>query len=276
MKYRKLIFLLSVLAVFLAGVLYFGNNIRKSVAQKVSIKADYYFNGGEYNLDKAQKLYQISFKINPNIKLAHYQLGRIYFLNGDFDKALAQFDLELKNNSDFSKIYYMRGLTNGYKGDLEQAVKDFEKFLESNPESWAGNNDLTWIYLKKEDYEEAEKTARRGLEISPENSWLHSNLGIALLNLGNYEESGREMSKALELAEKLTPADWSRTYPGNNPQIAESGLKEMKAGIYLNLAILAKKQSNRQEAGIEYDKYLNMLQENDARKIPFDVFMLMP
>src|SRR3989339_333051 len=44
---------------------------------------NYYFNGGAYDLVKAQRAYQEAIKIDENYPGPHYQLARIYFLKAD-------------------------------------------------------------------------------------------------------------------------------------------------------------------------------------------------
>ncbi|MFH0969441.1 MAG: tetratricopeptide repeat protein [Patescibacteria group bacterium] len=254
----------------------FGNDIKKLISAKIFIGAEYYFNGGKYNLNKAEKLYKISLKINSDIPIAHYQLGRIYFLGGKFDLAIAEFDKELKNNQESKHPYYMRGLTNGYAGNYDEAISDLQKYIAWNPKTWAGYNDLVWVYLLKKDYQKAEESSRKGLENSSNNPWLLSNLGTALLNQEKYQEAKEKLTLAKDFGEKLTAQDWSKTYPGNDPRIAESGLRDMKAAIQLNIAIASKRMNRKEEAKKEYEEYLAMLPEDDNRRVSVDYFLLMP
>lgn len=269
--------LLIVIPVLLMGFcLFYQKEIRKNIAGVFFKGGEYYFSQEKYNIVQAERFYKIAIFSDYTYSGVHYQLGRIYFLNGSFDKAIAEFGAELSNHPDFSKSYYMRGLTNGYARKYENAVSDFEKYISANPKTWAGYNDLTWIYLIKNDWEKAKETAEKGLQNDKINPWLRSNLGIALMNLEKFEEAKKEFLLAKSVSDKLSATDWTEVYPGNSPRIAESGIVEFKAAVNLNLAIVNKKLGMKSEAERYYNEYLAILPENDSRKISADIFLLMP
>jgi tetratricopeptide (TPR) repeat protein len=250
--------------------------IQKFFGEKLFDRGEYYLSVTHYDVNRAEFFYKICLKINDRQPLAHYQLGRIYFLGGKFDLAIAEFDKELANYPENKHSYYMRGLTNGYAGNYDEAISNFKEYIEWNPKTWAGYNDLVWVYLLKKDYQGAEEASREGLKNSPNNPWLLSNLGTALLNQERYQEAKDELILAKSFSEKLTAQDWSEVYPGNNPGVAGLGLRDMKAAIQLNVAIASKRMNQKEEARKEYEEYLAMLPENDPRKISADYFMLMP
>jgi tetratricopeptide (TPR) repeat protein len=267
---------LLILVIFLVFVALFFNDIRKGVSAFFFKSGEKYFSREKYDLNKAEKLYKIAIFVDSEYPVVHYQLGRIYFLNGNFPSAISEFDKELSNHPDFTKTYYMRGLTNGYAKKYKDAVSDFGKYIESNPSTWAGYNDLAWVYLTENDWQNAEKTAQEGLKNSPQNSWLLSNLGKAQIGLEKYQEAKENLILAQKYSENLSASDWEKTYPGNDYKIAQSGINEMKAVIFLNLAVADKKLGQKDEAKTYYQKYLDILPEKDARRIPIEYFMMMP
>ena len=206
---------------------------------------NYYFNGviggGEYNLDIAQKAYQKAVSINPKILWGHYQLARIYFVEGDYEKALEEIAEELKANPENLRSLYVRGLIYGYRnqaGDLEKAEADFQRFTEWAPSEWAGYNDLAWILSKEGKYAEAERELEQAFENISEgnkNPWLLTALGVAKLNLKKYSRAVDSFKKAKELGEKLTIEEWRRSYPGNDPATNSEGLSAFLQAIDENL-----------------------------------------
>ena len=122
--------------------------------------------------------------LDPRLEISHYQLARIYFINSNFSSALAEINTEISLFPDFKRSYYVRGLIYGYTNKLDKAVDDFKIFLEWKSESWAGHNDLAWVYFMKGDYKNSAATARDGLRYNPGNVWLNNSLGVALLNDG--------------------------------------------------------------------------------------------
>ncbi|OHA01053.1 MAG: hypothetical protein A3C12_00680 [Candidatus Sungbacteria bacterium RIFCSPHIGHO2_02_FULL_49_20] len=203
---------------------------------------NYYFNGGAYDLARAKRAYEKALRVDPKILWGHYQLGRIYFVEGKFDLALEEINKELEANPENLRSLYVRGLIYGYRGqagDLAKAEEDFQKFTTWAPMEWAGYNDLSWILSKEGKYREAGEAAQRGIEISSggsENPWLWNSLGVAFLNLGKISEAKAAFERAFQYAGKLDPAEWRSAYPGNNPFSLESGYNEFLNAIRQNIS----------------------------------------
>ena len=207
----------------------------------LAIGNSHFGSGRVYDIKKAEKAYIEVIKLNPNLFEPHYQLGRIHFINGKFSSALAEMDTVLHLDPEFKRAYYMTGLINGYKGDLNQAIWGFSEFIKRDDFNWAGYNDLAWIYFKKGDYQEMKETAEKGLEQAYHNPWLSNIYGTALMNLGDTEKARENFHIALDEIEKMTPEDWGRAYPGNNPAIYATGLEETKNVIRHNLELVERK-----------------------------------
>ncbi len=234
---RNLPIIIALLFLIAIGF-YFQKPIRQGIADSLFNKGNYYFGSEAYDLGKAQNKYEWALKIYSQAQGPHYQLARIYFLKADFSRALDEINTEIKNFPDFKRSYYVRGLINGYAKNFPQAISDFEEFLKWDEKSWAAHNDLAWIYFQTGDYENAEKISREGLQWNPDNPWLLNSLGTALLNLNEKKEAKNAFKKALAGAQKLTPSDWQRAYPGNNPVIAEEALRKMVENIEFNLSLI--------------------------------------
>ena len=200
---------------------------------------DYYFGRGAYDIARAKKYFQTTIALDERYPRAHYQLSRISFIQGNLNRALKEIDRELELYPDFKRSYYIRGLTYGYRKELEKAAADFEEFLRWKPESWASHNDLAWIYFQMGEYEKALRTAEEGLQYYSLNAWLLNSQGVALLNLERKDEARLAFEKALPLAMAMSPLEWGRAYPGNNPEIYPEGLASMQESIKKNLELLA-------------------------------------
>ncbi len=199
---------------------------------------NYYFGGGAYDTTKAESYYRKALELDPNLQGPHYQLARIYFVQGDFYTAETEINKEMELHPDYKRSHYVRGLIYGYSGRLAEAGAEFKQFLKWKPDSWAGNNDLAWIYFQEGKYAEARDTARVGLTIAPENPWLLNALGVALLNLDDKNGAKEAFTKALAVLGSMSEQDWGKAYPGNSPEIYDDGLAKMKESIEQNLKLL--------------------------------------
>lgn len=199
------------------------------------VLANFYFGGGAYNIDKARSLYESILKERPDYPGANYQLGRVYFIKGDFSAAWYFIEREIKYHPDFPKSYYMRGLVFGYVDALHIAEKDFLKFLSYKADSWAGWNDLAWVYFKKGDFRLMEAASRTGLMHSPNNPWLLNSLGLALYNQDRAEEARNLFAASALKFEDIGPSGWGKAYPGNDPRIYKEGFNETLKTVRNNL-----------------------------------------
>lgn len=198
---------------------------------------NYYFGNGGYDLKRIESYYKNALLLDPSLEGLHYQMARVYFIKNELSLARYEINKELELHPDFKRSYYVRGLINGYDNNLDGAIEDFTEFLKWKPESWAGHNDLAWIYFKKGDYENALATSEEGLKHYAGSVWLLNSKGVALLNLGRKDEAKVILSQALLIAEGMKAEDWGRSYPGNNPAVYVDGLEAMKASIKRNLIL---------------------------------------
>jgi len=247
-----------VLAILLFGFLFSRDSLARAAWQKYHSPAtalalasqgtkllmnlgNYYFNGGAYDLARAKKAYEKALRVDPKILWGHYQLGRIYFVEGKFDSALEEINKEFVANPENLRSLYVRGLIYGYRaqaGDLAKAEADFQRFTQWIPGEWGGYNDLAWILAKAGKYEESKKAVLRAFENVPngrENPWLWNSLGVALLNLGKMSEAKTAFESALRYAEGITEAEWRKAYPGNNPASVGEGPRAFRNAIKENL-----------------------------------------
>lgn len=199
------------------------------------VLGNYFFGGGSYNLSLAQRMYESVLRKDKNFHGANYQLGRVYFIKGDFSGAWFFIEREIKNNPEFSKSYYMRGLIFGYVNYLESAETDFLKFLSYKPDSWAGWNDLAWVYFKKGDFRLMEGASRTGLLYNKNNPWLLNSLALALYNEGRNTEATEQFEESLKGFEKIGRSGWGKAYPGNDPKIYGEGYRETLETVKSNL-----------------------------------------
>lgn len=187
-----------------------------------------------YDLDRAEALFDMAYRLDPSHPYVQHQKARIAFLEGDFGEALSRIDAELTNNPNPSSLY-MRALIKGFIGDFEGAALDYEAFLRERPNSWAGINDYAWVLIQAERPLDALVALEWGLMSSPDNVWLLNNTATAHYELGQYELARDAAVRARANADTLTEAEWLQAYPGNDPLIAQEGIAALKEAIDANM-----------------------------------------
>lgn len=237
-NYNRLV-LVALFAVFLAGVFFFSPKAQELAFGKLVVKGNFFFNGGEYDLDKAAKYYKVAGIVDWKASYPHYQLARVLFMKTNYKDALAEIDRALALNPENKRAYYIRGLIDGYAGNYKAAAEDFQKFIAWAPKEWAGYNDLAWAYYEDKNYEKAVEAAKRGLEVASDNAWLLNGLGVSLQVLGKNEEAKSVLEKSAEIAKGMTASDWKKAYPGNDAQTAEWDLAQFKTDVNFNMQLAA-------------------------------------
>ena len=207
-----------------------------------SYLGNYHFNAvgnGKYDLISAEYYFEKELELNPNSPSAWFQLARISFVKGERTEALERINFHIERFGDSSPpSYYVRGLILGFSGRYAEAEADFRKYLELNPQSPWGWNDLGWVMLMQKEYAEVSSELTLAMDNMPaadKNAWFWNTLGVAELNLKHYENAANAFRRAAFLAESLTPADWRRANPGNNPSLAEESLNKFREVIRINL-----------------------------------------
>ncbi len=200
---------------------------------------NYYFGGGMYDVARAKEAYKKALELSGDSPQSdiHYQLARIYFIEGDFYNALYEIDKEIVRFPENKRSYYVRGLIYGFMRQYEKAEDDFLTFIAWKKNGWAAYNDLAWIYFMEGEFEGVRVAAEGGLRYHPDNPWLNNTLGVALLNLGFKEEALRRFLNAQVSFGHLTKEDWGKAYPGNDPRSYDRGFASMGEQIKKNIAL---------------------------------------
>ncbi|MBU6320976.1 MAG: tetratricopeptide repeat protein [Patescibacteria group bacterium] len=200
----------------------------------------YYFGVGAYDLGKAAGAFKLALRLDPAALLAHYELGRIYYVEGNLAAAYREMNAELTANPGDFRAFYERGLIDASQGDLSSAEADFKIFIPHAPAEWGGYNDLAFVLAQEGRYAESEAVAREGMQKVPGGAdipWLWNSLGLAQLNALQYEGARASFEQALALANHLTTAEWQRAYSANDPTAAKQSIANFQNAIRANLSM---------------------------------------
>lgn len=201
-----------------------------------------------YNIQLAQLFYKTSLH-SPLSDLppryAHYQLGRTYFIQGKLSEAAEETETELKIYPDNTTAYYILGLTYGYLNRPYEAIDVFSKYIDTHPGTWAGRNDKAWLQFRVGDIKGALDTIEPIAKDFSYTPWVQNTYCTLLLNTTRYKEAKNVCARAKAIIDKMTPEEWGRAYPGNDPRIYSEGLAAMKNSISQNLSIVEARIKNK-------------------------------
>ncbi len=197
---------------------------------------------GEYDIERARKYFEKGAALNAAFPYIHHQLARIHFLQGRYEEALAEVNIEIENDTKAERApsYYLRGLIKGYMNDHESAVADYKKYVELNPQGWEGRVDYAWVLIKTQDYKTALAVVDEGLadERWRQNPWLLSMKATIQYEMGDVGAALTTIRLAKAAVDTITPLDWMKAYPGNDPSVAETGIATIRQSVTKNFEVI--------------------------------------
>jgi hypothetical protein len=81
----------------------------------------------------------------------------------------------------------------------------------------------------------------------PENPWLLNSRATALFELGQLDRAHEVIIQAAAAVETVTPAEWIKAYPGNDPLIAIDGVAAFKKAVAENMHSISEKRDAEQK-----------------------------
>ena len=133
---------------------------------------------------------------------AYYNLGIVYFNEGDYSNALKQFDTIINSLPNFEKPYYGRGLIYFRQNDYNRAKQDFIKVTEFNPNDYKPFYYLGRISVALKDYDNAAKYLKKAGELNPDFANIYYEMGNIYFDQEKYRLAIPHYKKSVQLDEK--------------------------------------------------------------------------
>lgn len=164
---------------------------------------DYYVQGVTAqragDADKATELFEKAVAANPNLRMAHINLGDTYRTKGDYARAANHYDSATKLDPYALYNHYNLGLAYQLLNRLQDSAKAYLKALELNPSDVRSNMNLGLVYMALGENDSAVAFLDRATRLDGSSSTAWSNLGVALDAQGDLARAEVTYRKALEL-----------------------------------------------------------------------------
>lgn len=172
-------------------------------------KAEKFFLTGKKN--QSILAYQEQIRNSEREEIPSYNIGYIYYLEGQYDSAYNYCEQALKYNSQYGPAQYLKGLLEKEKGDRQLCQNYLKKSIKFHPDKEFPFFELGKFYLEKQNYLVAENYLRKSIDASDIFSLPYPYLATALEKQGRNKEAikvlenGLETSYDAEILEKLIP-----------------------------------------------------------------------
>lgn len=147
-------------------------------------------------VDEALQQMEAALRIDPELAMAHYNLGVIAFGNQRVDEAIERFQRALASQSNYAEAHNNLGLALESKGSAADAEAHYRTALGLRPSLVSAHNNLGRVLLARGDVAGSVEEYRAVLRIEPENPDAQYRLGRALAASGQAREAVQQWRRA--------------------------------------------------------------------------------
>ncbi len=153
---------------------------------------------GDQKLAREHLLKAVRF--NPELAIAHMNLGRVYMDEHSYGKAHDSFQHALKINPDYADARYNLGLCYLNMNRLDAADTEFTALLAAEPDNAQVHHDLGQVRYLQDAKGNAERELAKAVDLVPSAppDWLND-LGTVQLELGRYAQARQSFSACVSL-----------------------------------------------------------------------------
>jgi TolB-like protein/Flp pilus assembly protein TadD len=166
-----------------------------------------WMDASDQTLGRALRAGQLALSADDKDPFAHYALGRVLTMHGDFEAAIAELEKAIDLNPNLASAYYGLGFALTWSGRAREALPHFHKAIRQSPHDpalWTFETMTGFAHIQLGEYAEAVEWHRRAARHPNSGFWANLNLAVAFVE---QEESGKvraAMDAALELQPNLS------------------------------------------------------------------------
>jgi TolB-like protein len=185
-------------------------------------------------LDEALRIANKSVALDDKEAMAHFALGRVHTLRGEYDESIAELRTAIDLNPSLAIAHFGLGVTLWLTEQFEEAISECDTAIRLSPRDptiWAFYTIRAWARFSLMDYEAAVTDARRAIRNPAAQLWPHSVLASALSILDKREEANIALDNMLEINPGFTPDDVMAAYSPLDPEALRPHFKTWIEGL---------------------------------------------
>jgi len=161
----------------------------------------------DQTLGRALRAGQLALSADDKDPFAHYALGRVLTMQGDFEAAIAEVEKAIDLNPNLALAYYGLGFALTWSGRAREALPHFHKAIRQSPHDpalWTFETMTGFAHIQLGEYAEAVEWHRKGARHPNSGFWANLNLAVAFVEQEEWDKARAAMDAALELQPDLS------------------------------------------------------------------------
>ncbi len=147
----------------------------------------------------AETHYRKAIELEPEMASAYLGLGLNFASQRDFPNALEQFQRAIELAPDLPSAYHSLGQTYAWMGDLPKAIEAYQTAIRLEPNNPAPYYELGVAYMQLKDYPKAVSALENVVKLQPRHKSAHYNLAQAYAKVGKLNQAEAETGTFEEL-----------------------------------------------------------------------------
>jgi tetratricopeptide (TPR) repeat protein len=189
-------------------------------------------------VSEAMKEYRRLIRIDPQIAMAHQQLGLCAVMTNDGAEAITEFQTAVRLDPSDANSHNDLGLALLSHGDMQAAKLEFSKALSLQPKHLDAAVNLSNILASQGDAAEAEGILASAASANPKSAIAHNNLATVLSIEGKSKQAVSEFEVALSINPNLASAHYGLGLALMDLQAYPGAIREFKTSLALNPALI--------------------------------------
>jgi adenylate cyclase len=172
-------------------------------------------------VEQASQFANKAIALDDKEAMAHFALGRIQTLRGEYDAAIEELRTAIDLNPSLALAHYGLGHAFALARQLEEAISKCDTAIRLSPRDlliWSFYSHRAWVRIAMRDYEAAVEDARRAIRHRAAAFHNHATLASALALLDRREEAKIALDKLLEIAPDFNVDAMLATFSPLNPE----------------------------------------------------------
>jgi len=162
------------------------------------------------NLEQAELYLNYALELDPDLGLAHYNLGLVRYQRSDLDRAIDSFRAAQRHSPAAPEPSYYLGTIYLQQGETRRAEAAFDRALDRNPNYIEARYQLGIVHLSNGDLDDALAEFRQIRELAPDYANAYYGAGLVFLSQGQPEEAREVLAYAERLYRDRGQTEWAQ------------------------------------------------------------------